>query len=157
MTSPWDIIITARQLYPQGKNAVIDRLIDELERVREELASAIAKDSLSELRAAYQVEENIATEHGQAAGGIDVRSGLEALADRLNGAGHQGEEAVEMNCNCHRCLDERDERADNGMRIRMTMFVVCKSCGNKRCPHATDHDLACTGSNEPGQTGSIYA
>jgi hypothetical protein len=33
---------------------------------------------------------------------------------------------------------------------------VCSICGNKRCPHATDHDLACTGSNETGQEGSQY-
>lgn len=35
-------------------------------------------------------------------------------------------------------------------------FVVCSECGNKRCPHANDHQNACTGSNEPGQEGSAY-
>ncbi|WP_369463401.1 hypothetical protein [Citrobacter braakii] len=35
-------------------------------------------------------------------------------------------------------------------------FVVCPDCGNKRCPHANDHRNDCTGSNEPGQTGSAY-
>ncbi|WP_249418033.1 DUF551 domain-containing protein [Citrobacter sp. RHBSTW-01013] len=35
-------------------------------------------------------------------------------------------------------------------------FVVCQECGNKRCPHANDHNNACTGSNEPGQVGSAY-
>lgn len=30
-------------------------------------------------------------------------------------------------------------------------FVVCPECGNKRCPHANDHNNACTGSNEPGR------
>ena len=35
-------------------------------------------------------------------------------------------------------------------------FVVCPECGNKRCPHANDHNNACTGSNEPGQDGSAY-
>ncbi|EPM7087182.1 hypothetical protein ACX2OA_002181 [Enterobacter hormaechei] len=35
-------------------------------------------------------------------------------------------------------------------------FVVCPECGNKRCPHANDHQHACTGSNEPGQEGSSY-
>lgn len=35
-------------------------------------------------------------------------------------------------------------------------FVVCPDCGNKRCPRANDHRNACTGSNEPGQTGSAY-
>ncbi|WP_260207695.1 hypothetical protein [Klebsiella pneumoniae] len=35
-------------------------------------------------------------------------------------------------------------------------FVVCPDCGNKRCPRASDHRNACTGSNEPGQEGSAY-
>lgn len=36
-------------------------------------------------------------------------------------------------------------------------FIVCPDCGNKRCPRATHHDNACTGSNDPGQPGSRYA
>lgn len=35
-------------------------------------------------------------------------------------------------------------------------MIVCEICGNKRCPHATDKELACTNSNEPGQVGSAY-
>ena len=35
-------------------------------------------------------------------------------------------------------------------------FVVCQVCGNKRCPHATDHREPCTDSNEPEQPGSDY-
>ena len=29
-------------------------------------------------------------------------------------------------------------------------------CGNKRCPCTKHHDNECTGSNEPGQPGSLY-
>lgn len=35
-------------------------------------------------------------------------------------------------------------------------FIVCPTCGNKRCPRATDHIHACTNSNEPGQAGSSW-
>lgn len=35
-------------------------------------------------------------------------------------------------------------------------FRVCALCGNKRCPHAADHRLVCTRSNESGQPGSLY-
>ncbi|MDM3455715.1 hypothetical protein [Citrobacter sp. Cb028] len=35
-------------------------------------------------------------------------------------------------------------------------FVVCPDCGNKRCPHANDHQNACARSNDPGQIGSAY-
>jgi hypothetical protein len=35
-------------------------------------------------------------------------------------------------------------------------MVLCETCGNKRCPHATNHRNACTGSNEVGQKGSSW-
>jgi len=40
---------------------------------------------------------------------------------------------------------------------RSSYMILCKSCGNKRCPHATSHFAPCTNSNEPGQVGSRYA
>ena len=30
-------------------------------------------------------------------------------------------------------------------------MILCPICGNKRCPHAEDHDLLCMGSNAPNQ------
>jgi hypothetical protein len=50
-------------------------------------------------------------------------------------------------CDCESC------QPHFGFRQRM---ILCKVCGNKRCPHATDHRNPCTGSNEPGQPGSFY-
>jgi hypothetical protein len=50
-------------------------------------------------------------------------------------------------CNCAKCRP-------HSMEMRM---ILCSKCGNKRCPHATDHRNACTGSNERGQAGSAYA
>ena len=35
-------------------------------------------------------------------------------------------------------------------------MFFCPTCGNKRCPHATDHREPCSGSNDPGQLGSRY-
>lgn len=43
-----------------------------------------------------------------------------------------------------------------GLPYAMTRMILCPICGNKRCPRATNHELACTGSNEPGQPGSVY-
>lgn len=54
----------------------------------------------------------------------------------------------EAECGCWRCLRDR-----GAQRRRM---ILCPTCGNKRCPKASDHRLACTGSNEPGQEGSVY-
>ncbi len=50
-------------------------------------------------------------------------------------------------CDCEVC------QPLNLLRPRM---ILCAICGNKRCPHATDHQNACTNSNEPGQPGSTY-
>ena len=53
-------------------------------------------------------------------------------------------------CMCYNCTRVRDPD------YVVTHMIVCSKCGNKRCPHATDHNLACTNSNEPGQPGSRY-
>lgn len=47
-------------------------------------------------------------------------------------------------------MDEENDRVS----IRMTL---CPVCGFKRCPGAADHRNRCTGSNQPGQAGSLYA
>lgn len=56
-------------------------------------------------------------------------------------------EETESKCHCYHCADTT---------TRMTRMIVCDKCGNKRCPHATDHNLECTNSNEAGQKGSRY-
>ena len=53
---------------------------------------------------------------------------------------------------CIRCWKEDD----SGDPLRLRPFIVCQTCGNKRCPKATDHRLACTDSNAPGQPGSAH-
>lgn len=52
-------------------------------------------------------------------------------------------------CCCWKCMKSRDETR--------SFMILCPECGNKRCPKASDHELSCTGSNEPGQSGSVYA
>ena len=67
-------------------------------------------------------------------------------------------------CSCHRCADALDHvtdpitsKADDWFgKVAFRGMVVCSTCGNKRCPHATDHRLECSGSNEPGQPGSVH-
>ena len=63
-------------------------------------------------------------------------------------------------CGCRKCLRQRDSKIQVldsiVIPIEMAMMILCPTCGNKRGPHATDHDLACTNSNEPGQKGSAY-
>lgn len=63
------------------------------------------------------------------------------------------------NCgNCHTCLRGQVVDLGGGLEVSVTAtrMILCPVCGCKRCPKATDHELPCTGSNEPGQPGSIY-
>lgn len=50
-------------------------------------------------------------------------------------------------CYCYNCSDSN---------TRMTRMILCPECGSKRCPKATDHNYACTNSNESNQKGSRY-
>lgn len=63
-----------------------------------------------------------------------------------------------MTCTCHRCIEENDIRSPHFpmFPLSTTQMILCEICGNKRCPHASDHRNACTNSNEAGQLGSIY-
>lgn len=67
-------------------------------------------------------------------------------------------------CGCFECVKARvaakpmpaHEMIFGIIDPRTHRYFLCETCGNKRCPHATDHRHACTGSNEPGQKGSRY-
>lgn len=63
----------------------------------------------------------------------------------------------DLNC-CWTCAKAHCEANPSSeiFDMRMQRMFLCTHCGNKRCPHATDHHLDCTGSNEPGQKGSRY-
>ena len=62
-----------------------------------------------------------------------------------------------MSCECHRCIEEKGLTGAWGMLpLNSVKMILCPECGNKRCPKASDHRLSCTGSNEPGQPGSVY-
>jgi hypothetical protein len=60
---------------------------------------------------------------------------------------------VPVKCWCHKC---NEHNTVNGLPFSMTQMILCPECGNKRCPKASDHQLDCTGSNEPNQPGSVY-
>ena len=54
----------------------------------------------------------------------------------------------DKNLDCHRCYEEAG--------VLVERMILCPICGNKRCPRASTHELNCTGSNAPGQSGSVY-
>jgi hypothetical protein len=62
-------------------------------------------------------------------------------------------EQPEQECWCHKC---NENRLVNNIPFSVTRMILCPTCGNKRCPKASDHRLDCTDSNEPNQPGSLY-
>lgn len=67
-------------------------------------------------------------------------------------------------CGCIRCVESRIMSNSINTAFHMTFAgpsvpgwrYTCELCGNKQCPHHTDHRLSCTKSNELGQVGSDY-
>lgn len=55
-----------------------------------------------------------------------------------------------LSCWCTTCRPP-DPADPSSMRL-----ALCPTCGNKRCPRAHNHTLACTNSNAPGQPGSSW-
>lgn len=58
-------------------------------------------------------------------------------------------------CLCIKCSSARARNLTKTL-MQWPIRYACEKCGNKRCPHHSDHALKCTGSNKPGQKGSIY-
>lgn len=56
-------------------------------------------------------------------------------------------------CGCWTCVDEVVSARPFPDNLSFP-FIVCATCGNKRCPRAEHHDNDCTHSNAPGQPGS---
>ena len=71
---------------------------------------------------------------------------------------------MDDHCECHACISAHCEANPAPPKdlmfgcvdMRLVRYFLCETCGNKRCPRAADHRLACTGSNDPGQLGSLY-
>lgn len=67
---------------------------------------------------------------------------------------------INLGCYCWECRSDNVifESPELGVSITegMNRMFLCPSCGNKRCPRATSHREACSGSNEPGQLGSRF-
>lgn len=85
----------------------------------------------------------------------DLRTNAEKVIAALTEVLRLTEDAA---CGCYACIGNKPSRIGGveWLTVGMTRMIVCTTCGNKRCPHGTDHRNACTGSNEPGQDGSRY-
>jgi len=57
-------------------------------------------------------------------------------------------------CGCYQCVSAVISQRPFPENMFFP-FIVCETCGNKRCPRAEFHENECSGSNEPGQPGSV--
>ena len=57
-------------------------------------------------------------------------------------------------CGCYECV--KNDVDENGTSVLLKGIITCPLCGNRRCPKATSHENACTGSDDPWQEGSRY-
>ncbi len=118
-----------------------------------EFASGLAIMSPEEI-AAKEREYSKAYDHGKADA---IKNMEERDSERESVALTKSEgftKGAAHPCNCHKCTEAMHKERPATIPIRM--MILCSKCGNKRCPHATDHELDCTGSNDPGQKGSVY-
>lgn len=68
------------------------------------------------------------------------------------------------NCECRDCyfknITEIEKQNEHELIAPVWMLMqrvfLCEFCGNKRCPHATNHLNECINSNAVGQKGSAY-
>lgn len=90
-------------------------------------------------------------------GYVQLRAAWEAALAARPAAPTQSAAQTGEACRCSRCVNEAvAAEGGSGFDTRLMQMFLCTQCGNKRCPHATDHRLSCTNSNEAGQEGSSY-
>jgi hypothetical protein len=136
--------------YPQlfAKTAV--KLPEEPEPAQEPLTGAEIEDCMKKAYATLGKSRNLEHVFARAVEAkLREKNAAQPAQEPLTNAGPQ--------CECHWCITKKDLRDRlSGFPLNMTKMILCPSCGNKRCPKASDHRLKCTASNEPGQVGSVY-
>lgn len=162
----------------EGAFARIDELLSERNRVGIDISSAILSGIVPDRHPLRSRLELLANHHKRelelAEQLKDATRQIAALADPLRDANQYIEESI-PSCisEYHRGCDLTDRinaalsgsaqttpkpgcgcRTCHPLTINDMRFVICPDCGNKRCPRASDHRNACTGSNEAGQAGS---
>ncbi len=78
---------------------------------------------------------------------------LDHVVDAILAADWQAPELPKpFDADCKACGLERQQAIEAaGQGFHHIRPYSCPDCGNKRCPKASDHRHACTGSNEPNQ------
>jgi hypothetical protein len=137
------------RLYPTAGEANLAALAN----VREALAAARAE--LRRLSHRELALEALTRAEPRCAGDVDREFAAlppNAVSGRAITAA--AEEAFGCRVCCETCW-EKEHKPDTREYLCRPMFL-CPTCGNKRCPKSTNHDLDCSGSNDVGQAGSSW-
>lgn len=123
--------------------------------ISRELAERLLKTcEIANRVSVFEVRRRINEDVAELRAALDAPSGWRPI-ETAPDDGIQWDESYK-GCICHRCIRENDIRM-GALPLSSARMIVCPTCGNKRCPHASDHEIACTGSNAPGQPGSVFA
>ena len=82
-----------------------------------------------------------------------IQVSTQKLLDAVGKVVAAAEDQVVQTCWCFYCLHVPAAGVNSPA---FQHLIVCPTCGNKRCPKATNHRFECTASNDPGQPGSLY-
>ena len=96
-------------------------------------------------------QRTIVKEIGKLLGQEDIQERAYVMPESMK---EEIEYYKDWDCYCFNC--NKDQKDKFGISRTASRMILCPLCGNKRCPHATDHNNECTNSNEPGQPGSRY-
>lgn len=133
-----------------GPDALATQAKGILERKDHEDWQAMVAGRLDALAAGIKLQEdkdiNLAVRIEQLSAVIKDR--LASTANALNCQPQVPEAAC-----CHKCADDKTAGRHPLSSNRM---ILCPDCQNKRCPRASDHELACTGCNDSGLPGSLF-
>jgi hypothetical protein len=58
-------------------------------------------------------------------------------------------------CGCIRCYSDLASKTPTTNMFSLHFRYACEKCGNKRCPHHSDHRLEFTRSNNQGKQGAF--
>lgn len=126
----------------------LDRLVDGIMERRNGLTSILPGTGMARVLDALTAVLDELTDWEDGASAPAVRTLRKTIASALGVSSQDTPPAPRpAGCPCATC----------GPATKFRVMNLCPTCSNKRCPGAADHTNTCTGSNAPGQPGSLYA
>lgn len=159
-----EVDLSIREVYYGGDGQVHAWTVEPVDPHGENLEEL--RDSLNRMLAC--LDQPVLDEEAQLAATAVVVVGNSASTGNLAPAGGRAPEVgrslwdsperTAAGC-CLQCWDDYTAALPSDAPLTLQLhpkMFLCPTCGNKRCPKASDHRQACTASNAPGQAGSRF-